>query len=145
MTETKLVVDYNLAQMLLSNAIAEKGWDYIYEVPVFQVDQLDDDGEEWIDEETECAYFDADGIPSCGIGCAVAQLPGVTAELVDHCNIGVGAESLFDFVLTPRLGYDITEKAKKFFNVFQNYQDQGRTWGMAWAEAEEASYGRVEN
>jgi hypothetical protein len=144
-----MLIDYELAEMLLSNAIAEKGEDYVYQAAVFAreidsdylYDDENDDVGEFVPEgtvvvveEEECAYFDQTGVPSCGVGCAIAQLPFVSARTVEPWNIGVGFDSLADFLKND--GFDFTPKAVSLLGNFQSLQDQRWAWGDAFDEAQ---------
>jgi hypothetical protein len=151
-----IVIDYALAEMLLSNAIAEKGEDFVY-TPAEFTREIDDSY--WLDEseadelitsvtEAECAYFDEDGSPSCGVGCALAQV-GVTADMVEPWNICVGVDTLANHLTYNNI--NLTPKAVKLLATFQSYQDQGNPWGVAWDHAvdavndQEQTYGKIEN
>jgi hypothetical protein len=116
---------YEDAVLGLKKALAVKGEDYVYERPKFPLN----DG---LTIEA-CAYFTAEGQPSCIVGHVMADL-GHTINDLDQIassydgtfNTGATASTAMDY-----LGYELDEKTRCLLSVAQDYQDSGHRWGEA--------------
>ena len=95
--------------------------------------------EEYVyDNESGCVYFDSDGAPSCLVGHVLAAY-GYTAQLfTDNPVLMDGAmcgnSARFEWV-TRGIALPFTRAAIGILDYAQTLQDEGLTWGGAYASA----------
>lgn len=104
--------DFEEAKQILTELVAQKGADYVYE-------NRDDDGHDI------CLYFTEDGAPSCIVGNYLSNKGYGPEDVLE----GTGADALYLLSGAPR----ITKALLKFV---QEQQDVGVPWGDAVREGE---------
>lgn len=77
-------------------------------------------------------WYEIAGVPSCGVGKALAYL-GMSGDELTYMDNGVALG-----ILTVELpsGWYLTTYARDVFTAFQEAQDTGSTWGQALEDAQ---------
>lgn len=91
--------------------------------------------EDYVYRQKEGCYYERDNAPSCGVGCALADLGMSVSQLRIMDGTGSGR---IGYVILPA-GWTMTSNARKIFAAFQRYQDGGIAWGKSLSYAKEVA------
>lgn len=116
-------ISFSQALDLAQMAVADKGEDYIYQRPYFISTPIHPSIREG-GGTALCAYYDADGDPSCIVG-HILHAMGVQLDPRHTANFSSVLE------LTMRRVISLDPKTKLFLTELQNHQDCGYSWGDA--------------
>lgn len=110
-----------LAIELLEKAVDQRGRDYIYK-----------GDEREMGVTPVCVYVESENdvlVPSCGVGLAL-HLGGVSTSDLD-VNPAHTASQLVSDLMDQEIIGGADSIALQILNIFQSFQDRGRTWGHA--------------
>ncbi|RZS39168.1 hypothetical protein EV193_104384 [Herbihabitans rhizosphaerae] len=128
-TSKLIVIDVPEAVALVRDAVKARGAGYVYS-PVPLPGYKDIPG--W----TPCTYANGDE-PGCIVGTGLYERYGVGVEELQELDQDLDDTEVISLEFPAR--FDVSDEAREVLAVAQGHQDNGKPWGYALTEAEQAA------